>query len=95
MLPVAYGVEFTRLHILLYTILLALVTLLPYLTGMSGLIYLVAAVILGGRFVRHAVALRRPDASTELPMKVFRYSINYLMLLFAALLVDHYLLIRP
>jgi protoheme IX farnesyltransferase len=95
MLPVAYGVEFTRLHILLYTILLALVTLLPYLTGMSGLIYLLAAVILGGRFVRHAVALRRPDAPPQLPMKVFRYSINYLMLLFAALLVDHYLLIRP
>jgi protoheme IX farnesyltransferase len=95
MLPVAYGVEFTRLHILLYTILLALVTLLPYLTGMSGLIYLVAAVVLGGRFVRHAVALRRPDASPQLPMKVFRYSINYLMLLFAALLVDHYLLIHP
>ena len=95
MLPVAYGVEFTRLHILLYTILLVIVTLLPYLTGMSGLLYLAAAIVLGAVFVRHAVALRRPDAPAELPMKVFRYSINYLMLLFAALLADHYLLLRP
>jgi protoheme IX farnesyltransferase len=91
MLPVAYGVEFTRLHILLYTVLLVIVTLLPYLTGMTGLVYLAAAVVLGAQFVRHAVALRRPDAPAQLPMKVFRYSINYLMLLFAALLVDHYL----
>ena len=91
MLPVAYGVEFTGLHILLYTILLVIVTLLPYLTGMSGLLYLAAAVVLGALFIRHAVALRRPDAAPQLPMKVFRYSINYLMLLFAALLVDHYL----
>ena len=95
MLPVAYGIEFTRLHILLYTILLVIVTLLPYLTGMSGLIYLAAAIVLGAMFVRHAVALRRPDAPSALPMKVFRYSINYLMLLFAALLADHYLLLRP
>ena len=95
MLPVAYGVEFTRLHILLYTILLVIVTLLPYLTGMSGLIYLAAAIVLGAVFVRHAVALRRPDAPAALPMKVFRYSINYLMLLFAALLVDHYVMLRP
>jgi protoheme IX farnesyltransferase len=95
MLPVAYGIEFTRLHILLYTILLVIVTLLPYLTGMSGLIYLAAAVALGAVFVRHALALRRPDAPPQLPMKVFRYSINYLMLLFAALLLDHYLPLRP
>jgi heme o synthase len=91
MLPVAYGVEFTRLHILLYTVLLVIVTLLPYLTGMTGLIYLVAALVLGTQFVRHAIALRRAGAPPQLPMKVFRYSINYLMLLFAALLVDHYL----
>jgi len=95
MLPVAYGVEFTRLHILLYTILLVIVTLLPYLTGMTGLIYLAAAAALGTGFIRRAVALRRADAPVELPMKVFRYSINYLMLLFAALLVDHYLPLRP
>jgi protoheme IX farnesyltransferase len=95
MLPVAYGIEFTRLHILLYTILLVIVTLLPYLTGMSGLIYLAAAVGLGAVFVRYALALRRPDAPPQLPMQVFRYSINYLMLLFAALLVDHYLPLGP
>jgi protoheme IX farnesyltransferase len=95
MLPVAYGVEFTRLHILLYTILLVIVTLLPYLTGMTGLIYLATAMVLGVQFIRLAVALRRGDAPPQLPMKVFRYSINYLMLLFAALLVDHYLLVRP
>jgi protoheme IX farnesyltransferase len=87
---VAYGIEFTRLHILLYTILLVIVTLLPYLTGMTGLIYLATAVVLGAGFIRHAIALRRAGAPVELPMKVFRYSINYLMLLFAALLVDHY-----
>jgi protoheme IX farnesyltransferase len=95
MLPVAYGVEFTQLHILLYTILLFIVTLLPYLTGMSGLLYLAAAVVLGAIFVRYAVAMRRPDAPDQLHMQAFRYSINYLMLLFAALLADHYLTIRP
>ena len=95
MLPVSYGIAFTRLHILLYTILLVIVTLLPYLTGMSGLIYVGAAILLGGIFIRHAIALRRDDAPAHLPMAVFRYSINYLMLLFGALLVDHYLLLRP
>jgi protoheme IX farnesyltransferase len=94
MLPVAYGVEFTRLHILLYTILLFIVTLLPWLTGMTGLIYVAAAVVLGVVFMRHAVALRRRDAPGHLPMTVFRYSINYLMLLFAALLIDHYVEVR-
>jgi len=94
MLPVAYGVEFTRLHILLYTILLVIVTLLPWLTGMTGLIYLAVAVLLGAQFVRHAVALRRTDAPPHLPMTVFRYSINYLMILFAALLLDHYVDVR-
>ncbi|HET7203953.1 MAG TPA: heme o synthase [Steroidobacteraceae bacterium] len=95
MLPVAYGVEFTQLHILLYTIILFIVTLLPYLTGMSGLLYLGVAFVLNVIFMRHAVRLRRPDAPEQLPMQVFRYSINYLMLLFAALLVDHYVLLRP
>ena len=94
MLPVAYGVEFTRLHILLYTILLIIATLLPYLTGMCGLVYLAAAMILGAIFVRYAVQLRRADAPAHLPMTVFRYSINYLMLLFAALLLDHYVNVR-
>ncbi len=94
MLPVAYGVAFTRLHILLYTILLVIVTLLPYLTGMSGLIYLVAAIVLGSLFARHAIALWRRDSAEHLPMTVFRYSVNYLMWLFAALLVDHYVMLR-
>jgi protoheme IX farnesyltransferase len=94
MLPVAYGVAFTRLHILLYTILLVIVTLLPYLTGMSGLIYLVAAIVLGSLFTRHAIALWRRDSAEHLPMTVFRYSVNYLMWLFAALLVDHYVMLR-
>jgi protoheme IX farnesyltransferase len=94
MLPVAYGVEFTRLHILLYTILLFIVTLLPWLTGMTGIVYLVAAVILGALFIRHAILLRRGHAPAHLPMTVFRYSINYLMLLFAALLLDHYVQFR-
>ncbi len=90
MLPVTHGVEFTRLHVLLYTVILALVTLLPYLTGMSGLLYLVAALLLNGRFLVHAVMLKvtRRD---DLPMRVFRFSISYLMWLFLALLVDHYL----
>jgi heme o synthase len=91
MLPVAYGVEFTRLHILLYTILLFIVTLLPWITGMTGLVYLVVSVALGARFLHYAITLRRANAPAHLPMTVFRYSITYLMLLFAALLVDHYL----
>ena len=89
MLPVAYGTDFTRLHILLYTILLVIVTLMPYLTGMSGLIYLLAAVILGAMFTTHALKLKtRTDV--RLPMRTFRFSITYLALLFAALILDHY-----
>ena len=90
MLPVTHGVEFTRLHVLLYTVILCLVTLLPYVTGMSGLIYLVTALVLNGRFLVHVIrmkVIRRDD----LPMRVFRFSISYLMWLFLALLVDHYL----
>jgi len=93
MLPVTHGVSLTRLFILLYTILLVLITILPYSSGMSGLIYLVTAVTLGAIFLIYAIRLRK-DTGTELPMRVFRYSINYLMILFAALLVDHYFLIR-
>ena len=81
------------MFILLYTILLFLVTILPYLTGMSGLIYLFTALGLGTWFLWYAIRLKR-DESVELPMRVFRFSINYLMILFAALLVDHYFLIR-
>jgi protoheme IX farnesyltransferase len=93
MLPVTHGERFTRQHILLYTVLLVLVTILPYLTGMSGLIYLVAAIGLGIAFLYYAIRMQR-DMDKELPMKVFRFSITYLMLLFAALLVDHYFIIR-
>ncbi len=93
MLPVTHGVSLTRLFILLYTILLVLITILPYSSGMSGLIYLVTAVALGAIFLIYAIRLWK-DTGTELPMRVFRYSINYLMILFAALLVDHYFLIR-
>ncbi len=90
MLPVVYGVEFTSLHILLYTILLLLVTLLPYLTGLSGLLYLISALILGGIFIGYALKLKlRP--TTGLPMRTFGFSITYLSLLFTMLLVDHYL----
>ncbi len=90
MLPVTHGVELTRLHVLLYSVILCLVTLLPFMTGMSGLIYLAAAIALNARFLWMAVALkiRRSD---ELSMRLFRFSITYLMWLFVALLVDHYL----
>jgi heme o synthase len=90
MLPVTHGVEHTRLQVLLYTVLLVLVTLMPFLTGMSGLIYLAAALVLNARFLYYALALKL-TARQELPMRVFRYSVSYLMWLFAALLVDHYL----
>ncbi len=90
MLPVTHGPGFTRLQILLYTILLIIVTLLPYLTGMSGLIYLVSAVLLGLGFIYYAVLMmRKKDNKTA--MKTFVYSIIYITLLFAALLIDHYL----
>ena len=90
MLPVTHGLAYTRLQVLLYTVLLTLVTFLPYLTRMSGLIYLFAALILNAGFLYYALALKI-TARTELPMRVFRFSVTYLMWLFAALLVDHYL----
>lgn len=93
MLPVTHGEEFTRQHILLYTVLLVLVTIVPYLTGMSGLIYLATALILGGRFLWYAIRMRK-DSDKELPMQVFRFSITYLMYLFAAFLIDHYFIFR-
>ena len=90
MLPVTHGVPYTKLCILLYTLLLLLVTLLPWIVGMAGLPYLFAALMLGGLFVYHAIRLElAPD--DEPAMQVFSYSITYLMALFAALLVDHYL----
>lgn len=89
MMPVTHGVEFTRLQILFYTVLLVIVSLLPYLTGMSGLVYLAGAVVFGGIFLYYALAMRVSDRP-ELPMKTFAYSITYLMGVFGALLVDHY-----
>src|SRR5689334_5772071 len=90
MLPVTHGVAFTRLQVLLYTLLLVAVTLMPFVTGMSGLLYLAAAVVLNAVFVWYAFQMKVSERA-HLPMKVFRYSISYLMWLFAALLADHYL----
>ena len=90
MLPVTHGVEFTRLHVLLYTVILCVVTLLPYMTGMSGLIYLGAVLLLNARFLWHAIALKLARRDQQ-PMRMFRFSITYLMWLFLALLLDHYL----
>jgi heme o synthase len=90
MLPVTHGVDHTRLQVLLYTVLLTLVTLMPFLTHMSGLLYLAAALGLNAGFIYYALAMKI-TAREELPMRVFRFSVRYLMWLFAALLVDHYL----
>jgi heme o synthase len=90
MLPVTHGKEYTRLQVLLYTLILFAVSLLPYVIRMSGVVYLAAAVALGALFVAYAfrIYIAYSDAVAR---KTFRYSIAYLALLFAALLVDHYL----
>ena len=93
MLPVTHGVAYTKRFIWHYTVLLTVITVLPYLSGMSGLIYLAAALALDFVFLRYAWLLKRTDR-TDLPMRTFRYSIQYLALLFGAFLIDHYLLIR-
>jgi protoheme IX farnesyltransferase len=93
MLPVTHGIPYTRLQIVLYTILLMLSTLLPYLTGKSGLIYLGVALVLNARFLYYVLALHR-GLRADLPMRTFRYSITYLMLLFAALILDHFFLLK-
>ena len=90
MLPVTHGLDFTRLHILLYTLLLFIVTLLPFLTGMSGITYLFGALTLGGGFLYFTVKLLR-TAEEATALRTFSYSIWYLMGLFAVLLVDHYI----
>lgn len=90
MLPVTHGADFTRLHILYYTILLCLVTLLPYLTGMSGLLYLGVSLALNSVFLYYSIVLIR-TRDNAVAMKTFGFSIIYLMILFAALLFDHYL----
>jgi heme o synthase len=94
MLPVAYGVEYTRWHVLFYTVLLVVVTVLPWLTGMSGLFYLGGALVLGAAFLYYAIRLMDPP-NERFAMEVFNYSIIYLMALFAFLLADHYLMPTP
>jgi protoheme IX farnesyltransferase len=86
---VTHGIPFTRLHVLLYTVLLIIVTILPYLVGMSGPFYLGGALVLGGGFLYHAMRLHR-GSDARVAMQTFGYSIIYLMALFAFLLVDHY-----
>ncbi len=90
MLPVTHGPAYTRLQVLLYTLILFATTLLPYAAGMSGPLYLFAALALGGLFIGYAVRIYLAY-SDALAQKTFRYSIAYLAALFAALLVDHYL----
>ena len=90
MLPVTHGVAFTKLHILLYTVIMFLITLLPFATRMSGPLYLLGAVVLGGGFLYWAIELMR-GKNPAAPMETFKYSIIYLMALFVVMLVDHYL----
>jgi len=90
MLPITHGAEFTRLQVLLYTLVLFAASLLPFTYRMSGWVYLASALVLGLVFIAYAFQLWR-DYSDALARRTFRYSIWYLSLLFAALLVDHYL----
>ena len=94
MLPVTHGEAYTRLSILLYTILLVLITVIPYLIEMSGLIYLATALILGAIFLNYAIRMKVDTSDVALPMRTFKFSITYLAILFAALLIDHYFLIQ-
>jgi protoheme IX farnesyltransferase len=89
MLPVTHGDKFTRLHVLLYTVILTAVTLMPFVTRMTGAIYLVSALVLDGLFLWYAVRIYLAY-SDRLAQRTFRYSIFYLTALFAGLLVDHY-----
>jgi protoheme IX farnesyltransferase len=89
MLPVTHGVAFTRLQVLLYTIILVAVTALPFAVHMSGWMYFVGAMILGAIFLSYAIKLQS-GKDERIAIKTFGYSILYLMLLFALLLVDHY-----
>jgi protoheme IX farnesyltransferase len=90
MLPVTHGVQFTKLQIILYTIILILVSLLPFVVMMSGILYLISALILGAIFLYYAVRLYFDEANA-LAFPTFVYSIYYIFLIFAALLIDHYL----
>jgi protoheme IX farnesyltransferase len=90
MLPVTHGEQLTKSFIIYYTILLLVVTVLPYITGMSGLLYLCGAMLLGGGFLYYALQLKFAPRQDS-PMSTFRYSITYLMALFSFLLIDHYI----
>ena len=90
MLPVTHGEKFTLLNILLYTLILLAASILPYIYGMSGIFYLVSAIVLSSIFVYYAICLYK-SYSDQLARKTFKYSISYLALLFAAILADHYL----
>jgi len=90
MLPITHGIPFTKLCMILYTFLLFAITLLPYATQMSGLVYLIAAIILGIGFLAHTFVLYK-NCSNYMALKTFSFSITYLLLLFTALLVDHYI----
>ncbi len=94
MLPVTHGEAFTRLHLLLYTLILVATTLLPFATGMSGPFYLGSALVLDAVFVVYAVAIYA-SYTDDLAKRTFRYSIFYLAAIFAALMVDHYLALVP
>ena len=90
MLPVTHGAAYTKVHILLYTIIMITTTILPYLIGMSNIFYLLSALALGAGFLYWSLVMLFTD-NEKAPMETFRYSIFYLMALFVALLVDHYL----
>jgi protoheme IX farnesyltransferase len=94
MLPVTHGNRFTALHILLYTILMFLITLLPYITLLSGWIYAVTATLLGLRFLYWSIEILR-EKNPDAPMATFKFSITYLMVLFIAMLADHWILGTP
>ena len=91
MLPVTHGVQFTKLQIILYTIIMILVSILPFVVMMSGLFYLIAALVLGSIFLYYSFALYF-DESDEHAFPTFVYSIYYIFFIFAALLIDHYLI---
>ncbi|MCH8140435.1 MAG: UbiA family prenyltransferase, partial [Proteobacteria bacterium] len=92
MLPVTHGEAYTRLHIFYYTLILLVVSLLPFVIGMSGWLYLAGAIGLGAGFVYWAVVLLR-NKNPRAPIETFKYSIIYLMALFAVLLIDHYFVV--
>lgn len=91
MLPVTHGVKFTALHIFLYTVIMILITLLPFATLLSGWLYLIGAVILGAVFLYWAIEILR-DKNPQAPMETFKFSITYLLLLFIIMLADHWLI---